>query len=104
MLAVDAQNGICLCLLSVEVWTRNCRRSVSHDLLDLSDKLSQRWISTALAAKPVLANAAMVTVLGDRESVSIALYAFAGMKRYHVSPAACMIVSSRMAPACMRPA
>jgi hypothetical protein len=50
------------------VWTREDRRTISHDLRDLSDKESQRWISTALAAKPLLAGARMVTVLGDRES------------------------------------
>ena len=84
MLAVDAENGICLGLVSGEVWTRNGRRTVSHDLRDLSDKESQRWISTALAAKPVLANAAMVTALGDRESDIFALYASAAKKRFHV--------------------
>ena len=40
-----------------------------------SDKESQRWIATALAAKPLLAKAAMVTMLGDRESDIFALYA-----------------------------
>ena len=44
---------------------------------DLSDKESQRWIATALAAKPLLAEAAMVTALGDRESDIFALYASA---------------------------
>jgi Transposase DDE domain len=77
MLAVDAENGSCLGLLSGQVWTRKGRRTVSHDLRDLSDKESQRWIATALAAKPLLAKAATVTVLGDRESDIFALYASA---------------------------
>src|SRR3979490_3246878 len=68
MLAVDADNGTCLGLLSGEVWTREGRRTVSHDLRELSDKAAQRWISNAVAAKSLLADAAMVTVLGDRES------------------------------------
>ena len=75
MLAVDAENGNCLGLLSGQVWTRKGRRTVSHDRRELSDKESQRWIATALAAKPLLAKAAMVTVLGDRESDIFALYA-----------------------------
>jgi Transposase DDE domain len=75
MLAVDAENGSCLGLVSGQVWTRKGRRTVSHDLRELSDKESQRWIATALAAKPLLAKAAMVTVLGDRESDIFALYA-----------------------------
>ena len=84
MLAVDAEKGICLGLLGGEVWTRNGRRTVSHDLRDLPDKESQRWISTALAARPVLANAAMVTVIGDRESDIFALYANAAEQHFHV--------------------
>ena len=84
MLAVDAENGSCLGLLSGQVWTRKGRRTVSHDLRDLSDKESQRWIATALAAKPLLAKAAMVTALGDRESDIFALYASATEQRFHV--------------------
>lgn len=84
MLAVDAENGSCLGLLSGQVWTRKGRRTVSHDLRDLSDKESQRWIATALAAKPLLAKAAMVTALGDRESDIFALYASAAEQQFHV--------------------
>jgi len=84
MLAVDADSGICLGLVSGQVWTRKGRRTVSHDLRDLSDKESQRWIATALAAKPLLAKAAMVTALGDRESDIFALYASAAAERFHV--------------------
>jgi DDE family transposase len=84
MLAVDAENGICLGLVSGDVWTRKGRRTVSHDLRDLSDKESQRWIATALAAKPLLARAAMVTALGDRESDIFALYASAAEQHFHV--------------------
>src|ERR1700722_6462444 len=84
MLAVDAENGNCLGLLHGEIWTRKGRRTVSHDQRDLSDKESQRWIATALAAKPLLAKAAMVTMLGDRESDIFALYAGATEKQFHV--------------------
>src|ERR1700682_2477480 len=84
MLAVDAENGSCLGLLNGQVWTRKGRRTVSHDLRDLSDKESQRWIATALAAKPLLAKAAMVTALGDRESDIFALYASVAEERFHV--------------------
>jgi hypothetical protein len=84
MLAVDAENGGCLGLVHGQVWTRKGRRTVSHDLRDLSDKESQRWIATAQAAKPLLAKAAMVTALGDRESDIFALYASAAEQRFHV--------------------
>jgi hypothetical protein len=84
MLAVDADDGACLGLLSGEVWTREGRQTVSHDSRDLSDKESQRWITTAVAAKPLLAGAAMVTLLGDRESDIFALYASAAEQHFHV--------------------
>src|ERR1700681_3276382 len=84
ILAVDAENGSCLGLLSGQVWTRKGRRTVSHDLRDLPDKESQRWIATALAAQPLLAKAAMVTVIGDRESDIFALYANAAEQHFHV--------------------
>jgi hypothetical protein len=84
MLAVDAESGSCLGLLSGKVWTRKGRRTVSHDLRDLADKESQRWITTALAAQPLLAKAAMVTALGDRESDIFALYASAAERHFHV--------------------
>jgi hypothetical protein len=66
MLAVDAENGSCLGLVSGQVWTRQGRRTVSHDRRDLSDKESQRWIANTLAAKPRLAKAAMVTAPRER--------------------------------------
>ena len=84
MLAVDAANGTCLGLVSGEIWTRKGRRTVSHDRRELSDKESQRWISNVVAAKPRLAGAAMVTVLGDRESDIFAFYASAVGQRFHV--------------------
>ena len=84
LLAVDAENGVCLGLVSGQVWTRKGRRTVSHDLRDLSDKESKRWIATVQAAKPRLTKAAMVTVLGDRESDIFALYADAAVGDYHV--------------------
>ncbi|MBK3661961.1 IS4 family transposase [Bradyrhizobium diazoefficiens] len=84
LLAVDADNGTCLGLLTGEVWTREGRRTLSHDSRELSDKESQRWSATALAAKPLLASATGVTLLGDRESDIFALYASAAEHGYHV--------------------
>jgi hypothetical protein len=84
MLAVDADDGTCLGLLSGQLWTRKGRRTVSHDLRELSDKESQRWISNVVAAKPLLVGAAMVTVIGDRESDIFALYAGAAEQGFDV--------------------
>jgi hypothetical protein len=38
MLAVDAEDGSCLGLLSGAVWTRRGRRTVAHDRRDLADR------------------------------------------------------------------
>ena len=50
------------------IWTRDGRVSVHHRNRPLSEKESQRWLSTAEAAKTVLARAHMVTEISDRES------------------------------------
>jgi hypothetical protein len=84
LLAVDADDGSCLGLLSGQVSTRHGRRTTSHDARELADKESQRWISTVIAAKPLLSTAATVTVLGDRESDIFALYASSAEQRFHV--------------------
>jgi hypothetical protein len=84
LLAVDADDGTCLGLLSGQIWTRMGRRATSHDERGLSDKESQRWISTADAARPLLTKAAAVTVLGDRESDIFALYASSAEQHFHV--------------------
>ena len=68
MMAVDAEEGTVLGLVSGRVWTRQGRVSIPHDKRDLADKESERWLSTAQAAKPVLAKASSVTVVADRES------------------------------------
>ena len=68
MLAIDAQGGNSLGLVTGEIWTRQGRQTIAHDKRSAKERESRRWLSTALAAKPVLSAAAMVTVIGDRES------------------------------------
>jgi hypothetical protein len=68
MLAVDGQSGDSLGLVAGEIWTRQGRQTVAHDKRAASERESRRWLSTALAAKQVLSAAALVTVIGDRES------------------------------------
>ncbi len=50
------------------IWTRKGRVKVAHQKRRLKDKESERWLTTATESKPVLAAAAMVTVVADRES------------------------------------
>jgi hypothetical protein len=68
MIGVDAETGGILGLVSGRLWTREGRVETPHAERLVEDKESERWLSTAEAAKPVLAAAAMVTEVSDRES------------------------------------
>lgn len=68
MLGVDAETGGILGLATGRIWTRDGRVSVHHRNRPLSEKESQRWLSTAEDAKTVLHQAQMVTEISDRES------------------------------------
>src|SRR5437870_2356701 len=54
MLAVDAATGGLLGLAAGRIWTRQGRVETPHDKRPLSEKESERWLTTAEAAKPVL--------------------------------------------------
>jgi hypothetical protein len=68
MAAVDAVSGSLLGLVAGKIWTRRGAVRKSHALRDINHKESGRWLTTAEMAKSVLAKAAMVTVIADRES------------------------------------
>lgn len=68
MLALDADGGSCLGLVAGRVWTRRGRVTVPHDKRALEERESERWVCTGIDSKKVLASAAMVTIIGDRES------------------------------------
>lgn len=68
MLAVDADSAHVLGLVAGQIWTRQGRVGVSRAQRTLADKESGRWLATGLKAKTLLASAAMVTVVADRES------------------------------------
>jgi hypothetical protein len=68
MLGVDAESGALLGLVAGRIWTREGRVTTPHGQRLLADKESERWLSTAEAAKPALAQAAIVTEISDRES------------------------------------
>jgi Transposase DDE domain len=75
MLAVDAQSEACLGLVTGTVWTRGVEPLSPHAQRPLCEKESNRWIATAQNAKEVLAEAAMVTFVGDRENDLFAAWA-----------------------------
>jgi hypothetical protein len=58
----------CLGLVGGEVHTRDGVVTEHHRDRPLSERESRRWMETAERAKEVLASAAMVTVVADRES------------------------------------
>jgi hypothetical protein len=68
MIAVDAGSHACLGLVGGDVWSRDGVVTEHHRDRPLSERESRRWIETAERAKDVLASAAMVTVVADRES------------------------------------
>jgi hypothetical protein len=84
MLALDAENDACLGLVAGELWTRHGRIEVPHEKRRPQEKESWRWISTAERAKQVLAAAAMVTVIDDREGDLYAKWASVAEQDFHL--------------------
>jgi hypothetical protein len=84
MVTIDADNGSCLGLAGGRIWTRRGRIKIAHQKRALKDKESQRWLTTAEQSKIVLAAAAMVTVLADRESDIYAEWAMLPGPNFHL--------------------
>jgi hypothetical protein len=84
MLGVDAETGGVLGLVAGRVWTREGRVDIPHADRLLAEKESERWLSTAEAAKGVLAGAALVTEVSDRESDIYAKWARVPQPGFHI--------------------
>ena len=85
MVAVDADNGSCLGLVGGSVRTRSKGRvKTPHAKRKLKDKELRRWIETGAQAKKVLAQAARVTVVHDREGDIYASWASLPGDNFHV--------------------
>lgn len=84
MLAVDADNRACLGLVAGEVWNRKGFVSTPEWKRPLEQRESRRWVATAEQAKPVLAAAAMVTVVCDREGDMYPLWSRVPAPGWHV--------------------
>jgi hypothetical protein len=67
VLAVDAQTQECLGLVDAQVWRRTRSKAENYRRLPIEEKESYRWVKGGEGAKAVLAEAAMVTVIDDRE-------------------------------------
>ena len=68
VLAVDAQTGECLGLVGARIWRRTTGKAADYKKLPIEAKESNRWLEAADQAKAVLADAALVTVVADREA------------------------------------
>jgi hypothetical protein len=84
MLGLDAETGGVLGLVAGQIWTREGRVDVPHAKRLLDDKESERWLSTAETAKTVIAGAAMVTEISDRESDIYAKWARVPAVGFHI--------------------
>ena len=84
MLAVDAETGGCLGLVTGRIWTRDGVAKIPHEERPLSNKESERWLTTAQEAKAVLDEAACVTVVADRESDIYAEWARLPEENFHL--------------------
>lgn len=95
MIAVDADSGECLGLVGGSLWTRDeadpasgtkskRQRKNQNRRRPLSDKETRHWIATPQAAKPVLAAAARVTMIADREADIYQLWALIPEGPVHV--------------------
>ena len=68
VLGIDADNQECLGLIDAQVWRRTKRKATNYKALPIELKESYRWLKGGNQAKAVLADAAMVTVIDDREA------------------------------------
>lgn len=67
-LAVDAADGVVLGLAGAAIWRRSRVKQDDYQSLPIEEKESWKWLAAPLAARPLLKQAACVTVIGDREA------------------------------------
>jgi hypothetical protein len=89
VLAVDAQTQECLGLINAQVWRRTEGKAKDYRRLPIEEKESYRWVQGGKEAKAVLAEAAMVTVVDDREGDIYEKWARLPDERTHLLTRAC---------------
>jgi hypothetical protein len=75
VLAVDAGSGAVLGLVSMKIWNRTGGKVTARRKRATADKESQRWLDGIRQAGEVLAQAASITVVSDREADTYELFA-----------------------------
>ena len=68
MLVLDAEEGTCLGLSAIKIWTRKEEEKENYKKLPIEKKESYRWIEVAQTSKEVLKQAKTITIIADRES------------------------------------
>lgn len=68
VVAIDADDEAVLGIAGARIWTRRMDKVSERQKRHLEDKESERWLEGARTAATVLAQAARVVVVGDRES------------------------------------
>jgi hypothetical protein len=89
VLAVDAGTEECLGLVDAQVWRRTKRKDPNYKAQPIEEKESYRWLQGGNQAKAVLAEAAMVTVIDDREGDIFEKWARLPDQRTHLLTRAC---------------
>jgi hypothetical protein len=89
VLGVDAQTQECLGLIDAQVWRRTAGKAKNYQGLPIEAKESYRWVKGGEEAKAVLAEAAMVTVIDDREGDIYEKWARLPDERTHLLTRAC---------------
>lgn len=84
MVGIDADSGAMLGLVGGRIWTRQGDVTTPHAERPLEEKESERWVATAKQARQVLAGAAMVTLVSDRESDFYANWALSPAANVHL--------------------
>jgi hypothetical protein len=84
MIGIDADSGAMLGLVGGRIWTRQGDVTTPHAERPLEEKESERWVATAKQARQVLAGAAMVTLVSDRESDFYANWALSPAANVHL--------------------
>jgi hypothetical protein len=68
VLVVDAESQACLGIAHQQAWVRGEKAQHQRERRPIEEKESIRWLRGAQAARDILGQAAMVTVVADRES------------------------------------
>jgi len=84
MIGIDAGSGALLGLVGGDIWTRQGEVATPHAERPLEEKESNRWVATARQARDVLAGAAMITLVSDRESDFYANWALSPAANVHL--------------------